>query len=126
MSREYVEGLLVQYKNKGILVDANLLLLFFVGLYDRSRIPTFKGTKAFTVQDFDLLKVVFSYFSKIITTPNILTEVSNLSNQLRENEKEKYYSQFASQAPTLVENYTSSAQICRTEYFTSLVLRIRE
>jgi len=117
LSREYVEALLVQYKNKGVLVDANLLLLFFVGLYDRGRISTFKGTKTFTAQDFELLKVLFSYFSRVMTTPNILTEVSNLSNQLRENEKERFYSEFASGASRFHENYTSSAEICETEHF---------
>lgn len=107
----------MRYKNKGVLVDANILLLFFVGLYDPSRISTFKRTNTFTLQDFELLKFLFRYFSKVMTTPNILTEVSNLSNQLREDEKDKYYIEFASQASTFQENYTSSSEICRKEYF---------
>lgn len=122
MRMEYVETLLTQYRNRGILIDANLLLLFFVGMYDRRRVSSFKGTKKFTVEDFDLLKQMFSYFNKVITTPNILTEVSNLSNQLREDEKDSYHTSFAMRIASFDERYTTSVEICAREYFSKFGL----
>ena len=81
----YAEQLLVRYRSRGVLVDTNLLLLYFVGLYNPSLIPQFKRTRIFTVNDFDVLQNFIALFSKVVTTPDILTEVSNLSNQLAEN-----------------------------------------
>ena len=36
--RDYYLKLFEQYKNQGIIVDANLLLLYFIGSYDNRRI----------------------------------------------------------------------------------------
>jgi hypothetical protein len=85
---EEINQLLGRYKSRGILIDTNLLLLYFVGKYDPRRILSFGRTKsrAFTLEDFKLLLVVFDYFDRVITTPNILTEVSNLSSKLSDYE----------------------------------------
>ncbi len=64
------------------MVDTNILLLYFVGAFDRNLILKFKRTQQFTVEDYDLLLNLLGYFDTIITTPHILTEVSNLSSQL--------------------------------------------
>ena len=62
----------------GLVVDTNLLLLYLVGLHDPGRIETFKRTRAYSVDDFDLLVYIISQFGGFSTTPNIITEVSNL------------------------------------------------
>jgi rRNA-processing protein FCF1 len=67
-----------KYKPKGILVDTNILLLWFVGSVNRQRISQFNRTKKFTLEDYDILVRFLTSFSKIVTTPNILTELSNL------------------------------------------------
>ncbi|HSB11062.1 MAG TPA: PIN domain-containing protein [Blastocatellia bacterium] len=102
-----------------MLVDSNLLLLYFVGAYNPERISTFKGTysRGFGEDDFDLLIRLFSVFDRIVTTPNILTEVSNLSNQLRRDEKQTYYADFARQMPLLTEHYTESKEISVLQHF---------
>lgn len=77
-----VAKLIAKYQSKGVLVDANLLLLFFVGTVDRSLIGRFKRTRGFEVEDFELLSRLLAVFKKRIVTPNVLTEVSNLAGQL--------------------------------------------
>ncbi|WP_345241238.1 hypothetical protein [Nibrella saemangeumensis] len=62
----------------GVLIDTNLLVLYSVGSYDKKRIEENKRTRAYTPQDFDLLIRFLALFSKVVTTPNILTEASNL------------------------------------------------
>jgi rRNA-processing protein FCF1 len=113
----HVKDLLSRYSNKGILIDSNLLLLYFVGKYKPSEIPKFKRTAAFEINDFRLLLSILRRFNKIITTPNILTEVSNLSNQLPNNFKLTYYSEFANQVLLLDEKYITSSNICSLEHF---------
>ena len=82
---EHINELVVRYQNKGLLIDTNLLLLYFIGAYDPTRIPKFKRTMAFTIDEFWFLVKFLGVFNKLVTTPNVLTEVSNLSGQLAEN-----------------------------------------
>lgn len=75
-------------RRSGVLIDSNLLLLLFIGGYDRKQIQINKRLKAFAEEDFDVLVGFLSQFSQLITTPNTLTEVSNLSSGIPEREKE--------------------------------------
>ncbi len=73
------------HHRQGLLIDSNLLLLLFVGQYDPTRIQKFKRTDQFTVGDYELLADYVEQFRELVTTPSILTEVSNLLGQLPEN-----------------------------------------
>ena len=73
-------ALIAKHRSKGALVDANLLVLLLVGMTNRRRIPEFKRTRNFTVEDFDLLKRLISCFGKLITTPHVLSQVSDLTD----------------------------------------------
>ncbi|MDT7541223.1 MAG: hypothetical protein QOE33_1127 [Acidobacteriota bacterium] len=117
-----LDHLLTQYKSRGILIDTNLLLLFVVGMYDPKRIPKFKRTAKFTVEDFYILAEFFDFFSRIVTTPNILTEVSNLAGQLPENLKPAFYPLFAQHLTLLEEHYLTSANIASAPQFAKLGL----
>jgi len=119
VSDEYLSSLFSRYKSKGILVDTNLLLLYFVGNYDPRRILSFERTRsrAFTIEEFILLAHIFAFFDRRVTTPNILTEVSNLSGKLRDDEKSAYFSVFERQTSFLDEEYTPSASICSLKHF---------
>ncbi len=108
---DHVEKLLRAYRTKGVLVDSNLLLVYFVGIHDPARIPSFKRTAAFSTDDFFLLVRLIRFFRKVVTTPNILTEVNSLSNQLAEPSKSKHYVEFSKQIALLDEYYLSSAQV---------------
>jgi len=119
---DYFSELIRRYKTKGLLIDTNLLLLYFVGMYDQDRIPRFKRTMAFTTDEFVLLATIFKEFDKIITTPNILTEVSNLSGQLPGNLRSYFYSDFATRIPTLQEQYTTSTTISTSTHFNTFGL----
>ncbi|HEV7375808.1 MAG TPA: hypothetical protein VGN95_13895 [Pyrinomonadaceae bacterium] len=59
----------------------------------------------------------FKFFSKVVTTPNILTEVNSLSNQLPEEIKPDYYAKIATQITDLEEHYLVSSKICALEHF---------
>lgn len=62
----------------GLLLDANLLVLYVIGCYDPKRITQNKRTNRYTAEDFNFLVDLMSRFRQLATTPNILTEVSNL------------------------------------------------
>ena len=76
--KDYITLLFQSYKQKGILIDTNILLLWFVGTVNRSRISQFNRTEKFLPEDYDLLVRILSYFSKIVTTPNVLRILLNM------------------------------------------------
>jgi hypothetical protein len=96
----YIDSLLERYIPKGILIDANLALLYLVGSYDLRLVGDGKYNKLskFDVEDYHLLLRLKNVFTKAVTTPHVLTEVSNLVNDLPERTKseclKKFYETF--------------------------------
>ena len=81
-----LETLVVEYAPRGLLVDTNVLLLYLVGLFDRTFVERFKRTRArgYTADDFAIASNLMRCFRRVVTTPHILAEVSNLSFQMEE------------------------------------------
>lgn len=120
--KEFIRSLFERYRQKGILIDTNILLLWFVGTLNRSRISKFNRTEKFLPEDYDSLIQILSYFSKIVTTPNILTEVNSLANQLGEPERSQCFSIFAQGVARLDECYIESRTAVSMEPFTKFGL----
>lgn len=108
---EYVESLFAKYRQSGILVDTNILLLYVVGLTNKQRIPIFPRTEKFISKDFELLNRILKSFQRIVTTQSVLTEVSNLANQLGEPERSKCMGIFAAEIKKLEEPYCASREL---------------
>lgn len=70
---------LAPFASNGLLVDTNLFLLYAVGLHDRSAIARFKRTNQYDGDDFDRVSNVARRCSRLVTTPHILAEISNLA-----------------------------------------------
>ncbi len=113
---ENLDELIARYRKAGILVDTNLLLLLFMGNFQPARITTFKRTQQFVEEDFQLLMLLLGYFDKIITTPNILTEVSNLSGQLEGNLKLAYFLSMVNIIGGLEEEFTPHPAAARNSF----------
>lgn len=114
---EHTNFLIEKYRTKGILIDTNLLLLFVVGKHDKFLIEKFKRVQQFTIEDYEFICGFVRYFSKVIVTPYILTEVSNLLNQLPEQYKFEQYSAFSHLMQEWLERHTESKLIATVESF---------
>jgi hypothetical protein len=68
-------------RRAGALVDTNLLVLLVVGRYDPSKLVSFRATRKYNLRFYQTLELLVSIFSRLYTTPNIITEVDNLSRQ---------------------------------------------
>ncbi len=117
MSNDYFDKLFLRYQGKGILIDANLLLLYFIGAHDKNLIKQFKRTMQYEPKDYDILRRVVRFFARTVTTPNILTEVNSLSNQLQENVKKPFAMTAMKMINVLEEFYLPSRTIAATEHF---------
>lgn len=114
--KEY-KWLLDKYRRSGVLVDTNILLAYFVGTFDRALIPKFKRTSAFTVEDYETIVAVLEFFEIRVTTPNILTEVSNLTGHLKDDRRGDYMNTFALGMTLLKEYYTPSQELSEKSVF---------
>jgi hypothetical protein len=67
-----------KYQKCGLLLDTNLFVLLVIGMIDRKEVSKNKRTSAYTQEDFDILLRFIGRFSKIVVTPHIMAETSNL------------------------------------------------
>ena len=118
MSNPLFSELVQRYCTAGVLVDTNILLLLFVGSIETRLIKQFKRTRErFEERDFDLIMSFLALFkSRIVTTPHILTEVSNLAGQLG-SRKKQFFPHFAKGISRLIEHYEPSANLARAGSF---------
>lgn len=119
MSGPLLSESIQRYRTTGVLVDTNILLLLFIGSVDRRLIERFKRTMArgFEASDYELLTSFLKLFEdRVVTTPHILTEVSNLAGQLG-SQKQRFFSYFAKGISQLIEHYKPSADLARAVSF---------
>ncbi|KKQ46175.1 MAG: hypothetical protein US63_C0005G0017 [Candidatus Moranbacteria bacterium GW2011_GWC2_37_8] len=93
---DYLKAVIIDYKEKGIIIDTNLLVLYIVGFYDAEYIEKFQRVKnkGYTKEDFEALLKLVSPFNKIFITPQILAEVSNLTfNDIKDNRFLEYFNE---------------------------------
>ncbi len=78
---DYLKGIICNYKNKGIVVDTNLLILLIVGKFNIAYIEKCSRVKdkQYTINDYRFVNNLLSLFVKIYVTPQVLAEFSNLS-----------------------------------------------
>ena len=122
MTLAQIDERIPKYSHKGLLVDTNLLLLYLVGELSSKLIPRFKRTQAFKFEDFTLLKAIVDSFSVLVTTPGVLTEVSNLAGQLSGQVRTRFFGNFAERVQLLQETHVPSEEVVRTQIFQRLGL----
>ncbi|EJZ22137.1 hypothetical protein NE852_23500 [Rhizobium sp. Pop5] len=64
--------------NKAVILDTNLTVLLIVGLVEIEQVGVHKRTRAYDREDFTILSNILSRSSRLIFTPNVVTETSNL------------------------------------------------
>jgi hypothetical protein len=90
------EDLYLKHIGKPVLLDANLLLVLLSGMLGTTFFASFERVKNdYTFADYELLLNLISQFRGLITTPHILTEVSNLANKLHGTYRDAWYRKLA-------------------------------
>jgi rRNA-processing protein FCF1 len=107
-----------EYYRRGLLVDTNVLLLFLLGSLDRKLIQhKIVSNQGFDEADFDSLVTFVSRFQKLITTPHILTEVSNHAEKLKGEDRQRIFLKLVSLIEAMDEHSEPSKQISRSDAF---------
>jgi hypothetical protein len=85
------------------------------------RILEFKRTQGFTIEDFDLLKNLIRWFGRLIATPHVLTQVSDLTD-LPGKELREIRHLFRSVVEEMEESYNPSRTLVADPIFERLGL----
>jgi hypothetical protein len=93
-SFDYYDNLFKKYQQKGSIIDSNLLLYYFIGEYNINLVKLYKRTNKYGIDGYRAVKLIIEHFDKIITSPYIYTEISNLSNYIDKKYKYDYYNSF--------------------------------
>jgi hypothetical protein len=105
-------AILNRYRARGILVDSSLLVVYLVGTFDRRHLVNCRAIKSsFSDSEFNLLSGIIGQFHVIITTPHILTEVSNLAGRLPQQLHIPFRTFFASVIRHLTERQMAAADL---------------
>jgi hypothetical protein len=112
---QYFEYLFRKYKNKGIIVDTNLMLLLVVGIYDISRIRTFKRTIKYNEMIFESALKVVSQLEQRYLTPYVMTEVDNLARNLNDHEWPALSNTLRSFTASFIEIYSEYSVLLTNE-----------
>lgn len=97
-------------------LDSNLLLLLTMGSFEPRALTTFKRICSFSAGDLRLLQNTVSG-RRLLVTPHILTEVSNLANGLPELLRQGFHRYLVEVVPTLTERYTEARSLCQDRAF---------
>ena len=120
---DYLCQLIQRYSQQGLIIDTNILLLYFVGTLNRLYIAKHKRTRQYLAEDFDLLSNILEIFhNRIITTPNILTEASNLLGDSTSPDQKRLWNIFMAGIKILEEKYLPSKNLCQTPMFSKFGL----
>ena len=111
------------WRSRDLLVDSNILVLYVVGNLDPALIAKHKRTNQFLVADYHLLDEVLRRFKRIVTTPNVVTEVSNMIAQIGGEETEtKLRMVLGGLVEALDEKYVLSVEASKVKEFRRLGL----
>ena len=74
-----------------IYIDASLLVLLVVGATGKDLIAKHRRLRTFEIADYERLVRLINQTDRVLVTPNILTEASNLLAQHAEPERSRFY-----------------------------------
>ena len=78
-------------RQKGLYIDANLLVLLIVGSAGRDLIAKHRRLRVFSKDDYQCLLNMIDQVAQVFVTPNTLTETSNLIAQHGEPERGRFF-----------------------------------
>jgi hypothetical protein len=111
-------SVIARYKTRGVLVDSSLLVVYLVGTFDRRHLVNCRAIKSsFSYPEFRLLSTIIGQFDIMITTPHVLTEVSNLAGKLPSALHSKFRAFFATIIAKFAEQNVRAVDIALAHDF---------
>jgi rRNA-processing protein FCF1 len=105
---------------RDVIIDTNIFILFLAGQINENKIKNYTRNSLYTKEDYYFLLNILSNYDRIITSPNILTEVDNILNRITGEDKYKYLILVKTIYKQTIEKYIKTETISRNWYFDTL------
>jgi hypothetical protein len=105
---------------RDVIIDSNIFILFLAGQINENRIKNYTRNSLYTKDDYNILLNIISDYDRIITSPNIFTEVDNILNRITGDDKYKYLVLVKTIYKQTVEKYIKTENVSENWYFDSL------
>ena len=105
---------------RDVIIDTNIFILFLAGQINENRIKNYTRNSLYTKEDYYFLLNLLSNYDRIITSPNILTEVDNILNRITGEDKYKYLILVKTIYKQTIEKYIKTETISQNWYFDTL------
>lgn len=110
----------VKKQQGGLLLDTNVLLLYLIEVTKPNAYGDWKWTRQFTREHVEVLGLAVATTKRLITTPHVLAEASNLSEKLPPSIREGYFSAFAEFVRGVHERFPRGRELVEDEAFSFL------
>ena len=91
-----------------LIIDTNMLVVFTIGSVDPNFLGRIQRVKEYRPDDYEIIFIYISHFSKVILLPNIVSETSNLLSQMTGDRRELCMTKLASLVQESTEVYIES------------------
>lgn len=115
-----IRQLVQEHRSNGAVVDTNLLLVYLVGICSEAWVRRFKCTAAYDIESFRGLVRFFSLFSRLVVTPHILAEVSNLGAKLGGGQKEQFFNTLRRFVGQVTERFEPARALVANPHFPTI------
>lgn len=113
-----IKALVDPFRGRVALFDSNVLLLYLVSEFNPELIgANYKRLAEFEQQDIELINWLAGRFRNVVTLPHVLTEVSNLSNQMPSHIKRVWFPWFGRRLQEMREESLASGIVGNSESF---------
>jgi hypothetical protein len=103
-----------------VIIDSNIFILFLAGQINENKIERYTRNSLYTKDDYYFLLNILADYDKIITSPNILTEVDNILNRITGEDKYKYLVLAKTIYKQTIEKYIETEIVAQNWFFDSL------
>jgi hypothetical protein len=112
----------IRRQQGGVLLDTNILLLFLMMAAEREYVFEWKRTERFTPDHVAAMDLLLSASPRLVTTPHILTEVTDLATGIRSDLRAKFAEAVQTFVRVAKERYVDSRVLSKDTAFVRLGL----
>jgi len=100
-----------------VIIDSNIFILFLVGQINENKIKNYTRNSIYSKEDYYFLLDILSKYDRIITSPNILTEVDNILNRITGDDKYRYLAIVREIYKQTIEKYLETESVSQNWFF---------
>jgi len=107
----------IRRQQAGLLLDANVLPLYLMDSVEPSAVFEWKMTRQFTINHVDLLRTAVSESTRLVTTPHVLTQVTDQTHGIPASLRRRYWEVLSAFIVAARERWRRSRDVVRDPEF---------